>query len=111
MADNITQKAEALSLDGGARSTLKRVPFGKEMRKQFSFDPKWRNLNHGLEPMYITQVYSHTDQSQARSVHFPLWFDKSNENIKISVNLHQILLFATPIPKYWMNLEQRLQRF
>lgn len=28
--------------------TYERVPFGKEMRKQFQFGEGWRNMNHGL---------------------------------------------------------------
>lgn len=30
--------------------TYARVPFGREMRKEFQFDPEWRNMNHGLLP-------------------------------------------------------------
>jgi hypothetical protein len=31
------------------RNTYQRIPFGKEMLKQFPFDPKFKNLNHGMQ--------------------------------------------------------------
>jgi len=47
MAQEITRKAQELSLDNNVKTQLKRVPFGKEMLKEFSFSPQWRNLNNG----------------------------------------------------------------
>jgi hypothetical protein len=31
----------------GENIATKEVAFGKEAMKEFLFDPKWRNLNHG----------------------------------------------------------------
>lgn len=49
MAEQITQKAQELSLtNGDVNPNLKKRAFGKDMLKEFSFDPEWRNLNHGI---------------------------------------------------------------
>jgi hypothetical protein len=33
-------------------TTYQRIPFGKEMLKQFPFDPEFKNLNHGMQVIY-----------------------------------------------------------
>lgn len=30
-----------------------KTPFGKEMRKHFLFDQKWKNMNHGMKVHFL----------------------------------------------------------
>ncbi len=50
-----------LSLD--QKHVYQRVPFGKEMRKQFAFAPNFRNMNHGIETIcptiYARRILNH----------------------------------------------------
>lgn len=39
-----------LSLD--EKTSYQRIPFGKEMLKQFSFGSNFKNLNHGMEVIF-----------------------------------------------------------
>lgn len=41
---------EQLGISVPEEKTYERIPFGKEMRKEFQFGPGWRNMNHGLQP-------------------------------------------------------------
>ncbi|KAH8809029.1 aminotransferase family protein-like protein [Xylogone sp. PMI_703] len=38
---------KSLQIDSNDEVAYERTPFGKEMRKHFLFDPKWKNINHG----------------------------------------------------------------
>jgi hypothetical protein len=38
---------EKLSLEEKAPRKYERIPFGKEMAKQFLFSPSFKNMNHG----------------------------------------------------------------
>jgi hypothetical protein len=53
--------------EGSNRSTrYKRVPYGKEMLKQFSFDPEYRNVNHGTyDKIQLSSMITHKRQLQA----------------------------------------------
>lgn len=44
---NVSSLHIDLHLSEAKDVTYKRTPFGKEMRKLFTFDPAYRNLNHG----------------------------------------------------------------
>ena len=46
MASTLEQKIGEVSLNGHSTSS-KRVPFGKELLKHFSFGPNYKNLNNG----------------------------------------------------------------
>jgi hypothetical protein len=61
MTASLESKMGATSLNDGAK--YERTPFGKEMRKHFSFDPTFRNLNHGTVPY----LYNHTPISKLTS--------------------------------------------
>jgi hypothetical protein len=60
MAQQITQKAQQLSLTNGeVKPNLRKRAFGKDMLKEFSFDPEWRNLNHGILEVSLTNLHKH----------------------------------------------------
>jgi hypothetical protein len=44
---NVSSLHIDLHLNEAKDVTYTRTPFGKEMRKLFTFDPQYRNLNHG----------------------------------------------------------------
>jgi len=54
MTEQIAQQAQEISLNGDSKPSLKRRPFGKEMLKEFTFDPEWRNLNNGVAKSSLT---------------------------------------------------------
>jgi hypothetical protein len=54
-----------LSLNEKTKTTYERIPFGKEMLKQFPFGPNFKNLNHGMKDIphnfhsFLCQLASH----------------------------------------------------
>ncbi|KAG5999803.1 hypothetical protein E4U21_006293, partial [Claviceps maximensis] len=64
-------KTEELEQDG--RQT-QRAPFGRAWKKEFMFDPAWRNLNHGsfgTYPVHIRdRLRAYQDQAEARPDQF-----------------------------------------
>ncbi|RFU29866.1 hypothetical protein B7463_g6462, partial [Scytalidium lignicola] len=36
------------------KEVYEKTSFGKEMKKHFLFDPKWKNLNHGMNPLSLS---------------------------------------------------------
>lgn len=50
---NLPIQLKAQEASPQSHQKYERVPFGKEMLKQFSFDPEYHNVNHGMtQPLY-----------------------------------------------------------
>lgn len=44
-------------------TTYQRMPFGKEMLRQFPFGPNFKNMNHGTELYFILSIPFYADSS------------------------------------------------
>ncbi|OBT38919.1 hypothetical protein VE00_10722 [Pseudogymnoascus sp. WSF 3629] len=92
---NISSLHIDLHLSEAKDVTYTRTPFGKEMRKLFTFDPEYRNLNHGsygCYPRAIRETANHfKDQKEGRPDPFVRYayngyLDKSRAAVAALVN-------------------------
>lgn len=98
---------EELGISMPEEKTYERVPFGKEMRKQFQFGEGWTNMNHGISLLFqrhlalmqliLTTLQVPLELLQPLSLKLPTSFVSSPRPAQTPSS-------STPTLNYWTSL-------